>query len=371
MDITHDEKEYVYNEEEGTRRFAQPTDGPVSFVQGILTEFHDKVSVFGSFILASVIRPCPKHTIFAALSEFTSFASQLVVLALAPYTGLGIVGFGLCDFAFFNLTTEIIVKNVRRSQTVAAWVDGGDLIENQEVAANLPSNHMLFVASGHTPGTNSCGSCWAVSTASVIQDRRCILYNGTAKLPISSWDIVSCCFNCTPSDNGCNGGYVYKAFDWFDTVGIVTGGQYGGCKPYEVAPGQSPPANRTCKKSCQASYTSPTYPNDKKKGGYNKIFYNNTAAAQAEILANGSIVAQFDVYYDFYNYKSGIYQHVSGNYVGGHGLIGWGVDNGTQYWLAANSWGVNWGDKGFFKIRRGNNECNFEKWSFAGNVLKD
>ncbi|KAI6210751.1 Pept-C1 domain-containing protein [Aphelenchoides besseyi] len=173
----------------------------------------------------------------------------------------------------------------------------------------------------------------------------------------------------------CNGGYVYKAFDWFDTVGIVTGGQYGGkgCKPYEVAPGQSPPANRTCKKSCQASYTSPTYPNDKKKGGYNKIFYNNTAAAQAEILANGSIVAQFDVYYDFYNYKSGIYQHVSGNYVGGHAvrLIGWGVDNGTQYWLAANSWGVDWGDKGFFKIRRGNNECNFEKWSFAGNVLKD
>ncbi|KAI6171628.1 hypothetical protein M3Y98_00883700 [Aphelenchoides besseyi] len=221
-----------------------------------------------------------------------------------------------------------------------------------------------------------CGSCWAVSTASVIQDRRCILYNGTAKLPISSWDIVSCCFNCTPSDNGyCNGGYVYKAFDWFDTVGIVTGGQYGGegCKPYEVAPGQSPPANRTCKKSCQASYTSPTYPNDKKKGGYNKIFYNNTAAAQAEILANGSIVAQFDVYYDFYNYKSGIYQHVSGNYVGGHAvrLIGWGVDNGTQYWLAANSWGVDWGDKGFFKIRRGNNECNFEEWSFAGNVLKD
>ncbi|KAI6195328.1 Cathepsin B-like proteinase [Aphelenchoides besseyi] len=183
-----------------------------------------------------------------------------------------------------------------------------------------------------------CGSCWAVSSASVIQDRRCILYNGTAKLPISSWDIVSCCFNCTPSDNGyCNGGYVYKAFDWFDTVGIVTGGQYGG--KVEIATLQEAKDANPTKllqdnlhqqieraKRVQASYTSPTYPNDKKKGGYNKIFYNNTAAAQAEILANGSIVAQFDVYYDFYNYKSGIYQHVSGNYVGGHAvrLIGWG-----------------------------------------------
>ncbi|KAI6195764.1 hypothetical protein M3Y94_01026300 [Aphelenchoides besseyi] len=196
-----------------------------------------------------------------------------------------------------------------------------------------------------------CGSCWAVSTASVIQDRRCILYNGTAKLPISSWDIVSCCTNCSSSGDGCNGGYVYKAFDWFDTQGIVTGGQYGGegCKPYEVARGKPSPTNQTCKKSCQASYTSPTYPNDKRKGGYNKIFYNNTAAMYAEILANGSIVASFDVYEDFYSYKSGVYQHVSGNYAGGHAvrLIGWGVDNGVNYWLAANSWGVNWGGQRF------------------------
>ncbi|KAI6171627.1 hypothetical protein M3Y98_00883600 [Aphelenchoides besseyi] len=44
---------------------------------------------------------CPKHTIFAALT-------------LAPYTGLGIVGFGLCGFAFFILTAEIVVENVRR-----------------------------------------------------------------------------------------------------------------------------------------------------------------------------------------------------------------------------------------------------------------
>ena len=34
-------------------------------------------------------------------------------------------------------------------------------------------------------------------------------------------------------------------------------------------------------------------------------------------------------------------------------LIGWGNDNGTAFWLAANTWGDNWGDKGYFKIALG------------------
>lgn len=41
-------------------------------------------------------------------------------------------------------------------------------------------------------------------------------------------------------------------------------------------------------------------------------------------------------------------------------VIGWGTENGTKYWLAVNSWNDEWGDKGLFKIRRGNAECYFE-----------
>jgi len=33
--------------------------------------------------------------------------------------------------------------------------------------------------------------------------------------------------------------------------------------------------------------------------------------------------------------------------------MGWGVQDGTPYWLCANSWNSDWGDNGFFKILRG------------------
>ena len=66
----------------------------------------------------------------------------------------------------------------------------------------------------------------------------------------------------------------------------------------------------------------------------------------------------FDVYDDFMNYSTGIYDlDPTSAYAGGHAviLVGWNVDaNNRLYWIAQNQWGSDWGMNGFFNIYAGN-----------------
>ena len=89
-----------------------------------------------------------------------------------------------------------------------------------------------------------------------------------------------------------------------------------------------------------------------------------------EIYTNGPVDATFNVYSDFMSYSGGVYSHKHGSYDGLHSvtIVGWGVDESTNqpYWLVRNSWG-NWGPySGYFKFIRGNNDCMFEEWVYAG-----
>ena len=69
------------------------------------------------------------------------------------------------------------------------------------------------------------------------------------------------------------------------------------------------------------------------------------------------------------SYKSGIYKHVSGSALGGHAviIIGWGVEEGVEYWIAQNSWDKNWGKNGYCRIKTG--ECGFDSNAYAGTPI--
>ena len=70
------------------------------------------------------------------------------------------------------------------------------------------------------------------------------------------------------------------------------------------------------------------------------------------VSKDGPCETHFYVYNDFFSYKSGVYKHKTGSKGGGHAvkMIGYGHENGLDYWLCANSWGEKWGMKGFFKM---------------------
>ena len=82
----------------------------------------------------------------------------------------------------------------------------------------------------------------------------------------------------------------------------------------------------------------------------------------SDLVSKGPVSAAFSVYADFPTYKSGVYQHKTGQMLGGHAveIIGYGTESGTDYWLVKNSWNEEWGDNGTFKILRGSNECGIE-----------
>jgi len=229
---------------------------------------------------------------------------------------------------------------------------------------------------GTIPDQSSCGSCWAVSSASVMSDRICIGTDGAVKKPVSANDLVSCCFSC---GYGCQGGWPDETFYTWSNNGIVTGSGFKlheGCSPYPFAECEHHIDKTTypkcpkdiyktpaCQKSCQTSYKDKSYTNDKTYGKSAVFFNQDIAGIQNELLTNGPVVFTFDVYEDFVTYSSGVYKHTTGKYLGGHAVrcVGWGEEGGVPYWLIANSWNEDWGDKGYFKIIRGEDNCSIEE----------
>nr|XP_055041732.1 cathepsin Bb [Misgurnus anguillicaudatus]XP_055041733.1 cathepsin Bb [Misgurnus anguillicaudatus] len=224
----------------------------------------------------------------------------------------------------------------------------------------------------------NCGSCWAFGAVEAISDRICIHSQGKVSVEISAEDLLSCCDEC---GFGCNGGFLAEAWDYWTTSGLVTGGLYDsnvGCRPYTIAPcehhvnGTRPPCSGEqdtpkCTAQCISQY-SVSYKKDKHFGLKAYNVPSDQQQIMTELFTNGPVEAGFTVYEDFLLYKTGVYQHVTGSALGGHAvkILGWGTENGTPYWLVANSWNSDWGDKGYFKILRGKDECGIESEMVAG-----
>ncbi|KAH0816933.1 hypothetical protein GEV33_005858 [Tenebrio molitor] len=225
---------------------------------------------------------------------------------------------------------------------------------------------------GNIRDQGSCSSCWAFSSTGVMTDRLCIQSEGEVKFQFSPQDILSCCENCSNSTYGCAvGGSSDRAWRYWTESGIVSGGDYDsyqGCVFYQESEfylkTKSP-----CMKSCNNPHYKISYAEDKHFGSDYYQVKPAEKCIQAEIMSNGPVEAIFALYEDFYYYKDGVYTYTIGGLVSAHTvkIIGWGVENGNPYWLAANSWNCNWGQlKGFFKIRRGVDECGIEQYVLAG-----
>lgn len=175
-----------------------------------------------------------------------------------------------------------------------------------------------------------CGSCWAFASVGALESQVLLTYGGEPDL--SEQFVVS----CNKLNMGCNGGYmgiVYSFLKW-------RGAPEEECFPYEAK-------DLPCRQRC------PEWKDTRVRIDSWSWVTQDVDALKAAVYEN-PVATAFNVYEDFRYYDGGVYEHVSGDYAGGHAVIivGWD-DNPPEEipcFIVKNSWDEDWGEDGYFRI---------------------
>ncbi|XP_034250308.1 tubulointerstitial nephritis antigen-like [Thrips palmi] len=244
-----------------------------------------------------------------------------------------------------------------------------------------PSLPASFDARSTWPGQLSavqdqgwCGASWALSTAAVASDRYAIMSLGREAPRLAAQHLLDC---NNRKQHGCNGGHLDRAWYFTRKFGLVPDacypwtGRNDTChvpKKATLQTARCPLRAVTSRKAKTELYRmGPAYRLDSEQD------------IMREIIKSGPVQATMQVFHDLFTYRSGIYEHVPIEEMERSGfhsvrIIGWGEEEGVKYWLVANSWGEWWGEGGFFRIRRGVNECQIEHlvlaaWAHTHNAI--
>ncbi|KAK7342422.1 hypothetical protein VNO80_25373 [Phaseolus coccineus] len=178
----------------------------------------------------------------------------------------------------------------------------------------------------------TCGSCWAFSTVATIEGLHHITKGELVSL--SEQELVDC---VRGDSDGCNGGYVEDAFEFLAKKGgIASERNY----PYKGV-------TKSCKVKKESHGVAKIKGYEKVPGNSEKALLKAVAhqPVSAYVEAGGSA---------FQFYSSGIFTGKCGTEID-HSVtvVGYGkAGDGTKYWLVKNSWGTEWGEKGYIRMKR-------------------
>lgn len=224
-------------------------------------------------------------------------------------------------------------------------------VSQYPTAVNLPAKFDWRNVNGHSYVTGvreqkGCSACWAIASAASLESSILITsHTPDVDLNLSEQALISC-----DTDNfGCNGGYLDLAMSYLQTTGI----------PLESAAPYISGETRTAG-ACTAPMQQDTY----RVTEFEKIAPSVESIKNA-LVRYGPLYTQYVIYEDFMSYESGVYSHVEGYIEGIHAVTIVGYDDAEQSWIVKNTWGAEWGEDGYFRIKAGTNECEIEKTVYA------
>ena len=205
--------------------------------------------------------------------------------------------------------------------------------EKQGYDASMPmADTVNWVTAGHVSGVKNqgqCGSCWAFSSTGALEAANSIAGRGMTLL--SEQQLVDC--SRSYGNMGCSGGWYYYSYNYLQAGNsLETEDQYA----YTARDG-------TCSYQGVGQVTASSHVSVQQDTNAIKQALNQQPVNVAVDAACSA----------FSYYQSGVLMTSQCSASIDHAIlaVGYGVENGVEYFLVKNSWGTYWGDNGYIKMQ--------------------
>ncbi|XP_026318710.1 zingipain-2-like [Hyposmocoma kahamanoa] len=203
-------------------------------------------------------------------------------------------------------------------------------------------------AVGLVKNQGKCGACWAFSVIGNVEGQYAIKHGNI--LSLSEKELVDCDTNA----KGCSGGSTVRAIEFLQQVGGVVAEE-----DYPYRPVQDKCSFDKGKVKVQVI-------------GCEMWYISNEDDIKKVLHKRGPLSVVIDPT-DIKGYHGGVLKqclhYPLTTELHAVLLVGYGSENGVDYWILKNSWGTVYGEKGYFKVPRGVNACGIMDFLLSSSIV--
>jgi len=186
-----------------------------------------------------------------------------------------------------------------------------------------------------------CGSCWTFGAVVPLEYQ--VNRKSKSIKNLSEQQYLDCVCERYAEEDGCKGGWPAYCYSWTKKNNNLIASQ----KDYPYVARDGP-----CNKNVQTAISG------FKVLGTKYLYGEKKMLAAVKDSSKGVLSVAIGTVRSFHSYKSGVYSGVDCDKKShAVNVVGYGTLNGIPYWQVRNSWGPDWGDKGYIKMKRGSNMC--------------